>query len=178
MKTRFFTYWLILCLLPILSSCEKEEEGDLIWDFSTRSIMLKVANASGQNMLDESTANGWKAEDISATYKDESYPCTIVDEPLYQPQSDIPTRYLPAFMRGLRTSTEKQNRILYFGDFTPTNNYKDTPITYHWPDGTTTTITFDFYITWKSKNDPVVTFKCYLNGKELPQDKGVITIQK
>lgn len=178
MKTRFFTYWLILCLLPILSSCEKEEEGDLIWDFSTRSIMLKVVNASGQNMLDESTANGWKAEDISATYKDESYPCTIVDEPLYQPQSDIPTRYLPAFMRGLRTSTEKQNRILYFGDFTPTNNYKDTPITFHWPDGTTTTITFDFYITWKSKNDPVVTFKCYLNGKELPQDKGVITIQK
>lgn len=178
MKTRFFTYWLILCLLPILSSCEKEEEGDLIWDFSTRSIMLKVVNASGQNMLNESTANGWKAEDISATYKDESYPCTIVDEPLYQPQSDIPTRYLPAFMRGLRTSTEKQNRILYFGDFTPTNNYKDTPITYHWPDGTTTTITFDFYITWKSKNDPVVTFKCYLNGKELPQDKGVITIQK
>ncbi len=178
MKTRFFTYWLILCLLPILSSCEKEEEGDLIWDFSTRSIMLKVVNASGQNMLDESTANGWKAEDISATYKDESYPCTIVDEPLYQPQSDIPTRYLPAFMRGLRTSTEKQNRILYFGDFTPTNNYKDTPITYHWPDGTTTTITFDFYITWKSKKDPVVTFKCYLNGKELPQDKGVITIQK
>lgn len=178
MKTNFFTYWLILCLLPILSSCEKEEEGDLIWDFSTRSIMLKVVNASGQNMLDESTANGWKAEDISATYKDESYPCTIVDEPLYQPQSDIPTRYLPAFMRGLRTSTEKQNRILYFGDFTPTNNYKDTPITYHWPDGTTTTITFDFYITWKSKKDPVVTFKCYLNGKELPQDKGVITIQK
>lgn len=178
MKTNFFTYWLILCLLPILSSCEKEEEGDLIWDFSTRSIMLKVVNASGQNMLDESTTNGWKAEDISATYKDESYPCTIVDEPLYQPQSDIPTRYLPAFMRGLRTSTEKQNRILYFGDFTPTNNYKDTPITYHWPDGTTTTITFDFYITWKSKKDPVVTFKCYLNGKELPQDKGVITIQK
>lgn len=178
MKTRFFTYWLILCLLPILSSCEKEEEGDLIWDFSTRSIMLKVVNASGQNMLDESTANGWKAEDISATYKDESYPCTIVDEPLYQPQSDIPTRYLPAFMLGLRTSTEKQNRLLYFGDFTPTNNYKDTPITFHWPDGTTTTITFDFYITWKSKNDPVVTFKCYLNGKELPQDKGVITIQK
>ena len=28
MKTNFFTYWLILCLLPILSSCEKEEEGD------------------------------------------------------------------------------------------------------------------------------------------------------
>lgn len=176
MKTNFFTYWLILCLLPILSGCDNGE--DIIWDFNTQSVMLKVVNASGQNMLDETTANGWKAEDISATYKDESYPCTIVDEPLYQPQSDIPTRYLPAFMRGLRTSTEKQNRILYFGDFTPTNNYKDTPITYHWPDGTTTTITFDFYITWKSKKDPVVTFKCYLNGKELPQDKGVITIQK
>lgn len=176
MKTKTLTYWLILCLLPILSGCDNGE--DIIWDFNTRSIMLKVVNASGQNMLDESTANGWKAEDISATYKDENYPCAIVDDPLYEPNSGIQTRDMPAFMLGLRTSTEKQNRILYFGDFTPTNYYQNTPITYHWPDGTTTTITFDFYIIWKSKNDPVAVFKCYQNGKELTQDKGVITIQK
>ena len=73
MKTKTLTYWLILCLLPILSGCDNGE--DIIWDFNTRSIMLKVVNASGQNMLDESTANGWKAEDISATYKDENYHC-------------------------------------------------------------------------------------------------------
>lgn len=178
MKQKNLIPWLLLCLLPLLSGCKDDPGDELIWDFNTRSVMLKVVNASDQNLLDENTPGGWKAEDVTATYKDRSFECAVVDDPQNEPYLGEWTRYLPGFLYGLRTSTITKDRILYFGDFSPTNNYLNTPITYHWPDGTSTVITFDFFIVWITKKNPQVVYKCYLDGKELPIEKGVITIQK
>lgn len=167
MKT-FRLSLLILCLLPLLSSCDKEEEeGTILWDFSPQHFEFLIVDQNGNNRLDPANENAWKPEDITATYKDENYPCAIVDDPIFQPHSEIITRQLPAFMRGLRTSTEEQNRVLFFGDFSPETNYKKTPLILNWPDGTQTMLTFDCYIIWHSKENPEVVIKLYHEDQEM-----------
>lgn len=157
---------LLLCLLPILCGCDKDK-GTMIWDFTPQHFEIKVVDEAGNNLLEPTTDGAWNVEDIIANYKDTDYQCTVVNNPLSEPMTDEITRELPAYMRGLRTAQAGNDRVLFFGDFSPANNYKQIPLILKWPDGSQSTFTFDCYIIWHSEDNPEVVTKLYHEGKEM-----------
>ncbi len=77
MKHYFFNLFSILIgtLVFLMSCADKETVFD---DYAPVNFTVKVVNASGQNLLDESVPGNILGEDISVTYKDKDYPMIIM----------------------------------------------------------------------------------------------------
>lgn len=76
--------YLLLLLLPLLlAACSDEPGGDVIYDYVPVNFTVKVVNASGQNLLDESVPGNILGEEISVTYKDKTYPMEVVNSGRY-----------------------------------------------------------------------------------------------
>lgn len=155
---------LMACLF-ILAGCSSDnEEDDIIFDFINYSIHILVTDASGNNLLDPKNDANILDEKIKVIYGDKTF------ERLEPGQPN--TRYNMPKPLALRTSSVQYANapstqiLLAFGEFSPTSNYHDASFKIQWEDGSEDTIKFDLYTVWKSKNDPVVHSKYYLNGKE------------
>lgn len=76
-------YFLLLLLPLLLAACSDEPGGDVIYDYVPVNFTVKVVNASGQNLLDESVPGNILGEEISVTYKDKTYPMEVVNSGRY-----------------------------------------------------------------------------------------------
>lgn len=135
-----------------LAGCsdDRKSEHPAIWDFVNPSVRFVVTDAeTGENLLDPASENFIGEEAVAVSYKGERY--GIVTEP-YAPVSrfNMPRPLALRLERDPYYSSleELQGWHLSFGEFSPTDNYRDQRFTVEWEDGSTTEVEFDLYIVW------------------------------
>ncbi|NDV84093.1 hypothetical protein [Bacteroides sp. 51] len=159
---KFISFFLLLSF--VLTGCDNldpDDDDDIIWDFLCHSIPMQVTDADGNNLFSAETPGGPWEQPPYVIYKDKKFD-------LYQgdPQYKDRTRELPPSFLELYLMKNTENEYyLCFGEFSPSSNYYGQPFTIYWGDGSKDEITFDLYITWKSKREPTVHHNIYLNGK-------------
>ena len=149
-----------LILILAITACgdNDNEDDDTIWDFANTSILIKVQSSLGADLLNPQLQGNITDNAIKAIYQNKEY-IKDADKSLAQTRFNMPR------WSGLSTYTKDGKYYLSFGEFSPTKNYKNEPFIIYWGDGTSDTISFDFYITWEKKK-PTVHRAVYLNGKE------------
>lgn len=169
--------------LPLLCGCnDKEEDEMVIWDFMPSEIVIHVENAAGDNLLLPETAGSIVPEDVKAVYNGKTYDYTYTyvedGKPVpYQPgamDDRQKTRECAPIWYGLHDGyTEGDYEpTINFGQFAPTDNYRNEEFEIVWPDGSRDKIAFDLFINWDDRNNPQYVKNLYLNGK--PVDSIVI----
>ncbi|WP_029902270.1 hypothetical protein [Prevotella sp. 10(H)] len=163
---------LLASVMFLFASCadEKLEEDDgdrIIWDFINYSVIFKVVDQSGHDLLNPETEENILDNDIVVKYDGKEFnrktPKYNMPDPL-----DLRTYQL-----------EEGSNALFFGEFSPESNYRDEKFTIEWGDGTQTDIKFDLYITWNEKRtDPSVHKIIYVDGKRYSDESFVVTITK
>lgn len=160
---KFITFFLVLayCLSGCDSLDPKDDDDFIIWDFVCHSITMRVTDASGNNLFGAQNLTGpWKEEPY-VMYNNKRF-----DLKLEHPQYRGDTRALPpGFLELYLMKNKEDEYFLCFGEFSPTSDYYGEPFTIYWGNGSKDEITFDLYITWKSKREPIVHCNLYLNGK-------------
>lgn len=162
---RIKAFWGIYMLFFTLGlvSCNDNDDatGDRIWDFNNTTILIKVQNAQGVDLLNPQESGNITGNTIKAIYNNKVY-VLDADVSLPQTKSNMPK------WSGLYTYENKGNYYLAFGEFSPENDYHGESFTIDWGDGTVDNVSFDFFITWKKK-EPTVHFANYINGKEVKE---------
>lgn len=150
-------------ILGVTACSDNESDDGRVWDFVNTSILIQVQNSQGVDLLNPQQQGNIAGNAIKAIYQNKEY---IKDAEISLPQ----TRFNMPRWSGLSTYTKDGKYYLSFGEFSPTKNYRGEPFIIYWGDGTSDTIGFDFYITWK-KDDPTVHRALFLNGKEVSEVK-------
>lgn len=143
----------LLALLLTFVGCKSGADKDTIWDFTCLSINFEPGVAG--EMIFDPNFEGNILDKLSVEYKGKTYKA----EPL--------TKMLPARFCGLfyqKDPISGKNR-LFFGEFSPSDDFHDEKMTINWPDGSRSTLTFDLFITWQKK-DPTVNQKMFVDGVE------------
>lgn len=148
-----------------LVSCDNFDgsEDGLIYDFANFTVSIEVENAQGVDLLNPEQEGNITDNTIKALWKDKTY-VRDANWPKAETRENMPHWW------GLYTSESEGRYNLNFGEFSPTDSYRNATFTIDWGDGTTDTIGFDCYITWK-KHDPTVHFATYLNGEKVEKLK-------
>lgn len=132
-------------------------DQDIIWDFVNYFVCMEVVDAEGHDLLDPDTPGNVLDRELKAVFRGQMYP-------LLPEGSD--TRYLPPMELGLRRWYHEpmQRYLLLFGEFSPTDQWKDATFTLDWGDGTQDRFQFDCYIWWSGRNRAEVEKRLYVNG--------------
>ncbi|MCM1301633.1 MAG: hypothetical protein NC250_06520 [Alistipes senegalensis] len=174
--------------LVFSTSCDKEDDTDMEWDFACFSARFYVLNSkTGEDLLDPDVERNILDRPIAVVYKDVRYEIEKAQDSEFFPP--VGTRFLmpkPLALRLFRTRTYQivdGKRVkfdgpycLAFGEFTPVNNWHGEEFTIEWGDGSSNTVNFDLYIKWKHKNDPHVFSPLRLDG--VPHDGWHIALYK
>lgn len=158
--------FLLFMLVLGLTGCSNDyfvDDDDVLWDFVNTSILIKVENVQGADLLNPQQEGNITGNTIKAIFGDKEF---VRDADIEQPQ----TRFNMPHWSGLYTYERKGEYFLAFGEFSPVKHYKNATFTIDWGDGTTDVIGFDYYITWKKKQ-PTVHEALYLNGEKVTQLK-------
>lgn len=156
--TLFRPVLLSLCTVGLLACAGLEGDDDMIWDFGPIVLYLSVENPSGDDLLNPQTKGSIAQWEIKALYRGETY-----EKDCFPNRSRA---YMPHF-RGLQTELSSDGQYyLSFGEFGGGTTFDKEQVTIDWGDGTRDVITFSNRLTWNSKNKPVITRKCWLNGEK------------
>lgn len=143
----------LMALMSIFVGCKSNANDDMIWDFPCWSINFEPGIAG--EMIFDPTYNGNILDKLTVEYKGTTYKA----EPL--------SKVLPARFSGLfyqKDPVSGKNR-LFFGEFSPSDDYHDERMIINWPDGSLSDVTFDLFVTWQKK-DPTVNKKLRVDGVE------------
>ncbi|MBP1613242.1 MAG: putative lipoprotein [Bacteroidetes bacterium] len=153
-KTKLF--FLFIMMLFVNTSCS-DNNSDVIWDFVNYSIEFNVSNNDLLN--DEAFLSK-----VKIVYEGKEYHYSKEDSEHFYTRA---TYCYPLAIRCYSNSLDQTvpNTILGFGEFSPTEDYKNQKFTIDWGNGRVDEVEFDLYITWK-KGDPTVHKKLKLNGEE------------
>jgi len=146
---------------------EKEQPGMMIWDFVNYNVMFKVVDEVGNDMLDEETEGYISLSNITVYYNKEEYKYAL------KSKANLP---LPLAVR-IENNEELNATLFCFGEFDPTETYKDETFVVDWGDGTKDTIRFNLYITWEDEY-PTVHKAVYLNDEIYSDTNFLIEIVK
>lgn len=169
LNCKFGKLWQFALLVLVfgLTSCDDVDvngsDDFVLWDFANTSVVIRVENAQGANLLNPEQEGNITGNTIKAIYGDKTF---VRDADL----PSVQTRFNMPHWLGLYTYENKGEFYLAFGEFSPTSDYHNSTFTIDWGDGTTDVIGFDYYITWK-KDDPTVHFATYLNGEKVEKLK-------
>lgn len=162
----FFLLWSIC-----FAGCDKNviddsDDGFILWDFPCSNVIMNVTDETGQNLVDPESFGDIVNEDVYIMYRGVKYKLkrSLHDDP------DETRMLMPVFNGLYLTKSSSGGWVLAFGEFSPSRGYINEPFTIYWGDGTKDEITFDLYITWESKTEPVIHRTVSLNGKAVGQD--------
>lgn len=177
----------VLVMLVGLPSCDSEDEGGefVIWDLAPVVVNIRIVDASGANLLDESTEGNWVREPFTLTCDDEIYELKWQVDKAETDRTDMPHSryYMPRFY-GFVAPTEsywngksweysKGVYYLSFGEFAGEDNL-DLSLQLQIPH---LNQVFDIDVThrcqWKG-NEPYMSTEFSLNG--VPVEKNLIEI--
>ncbi|MDO4159764.1 MAG: hypothetical protein Q4D41_04840 [Prevotellaceae bacterium] len=140
-----------------------EDEGYMIFDFYPFEINIIVKDASGNDLINPQTPNNISENGIKVLYNGNVYE----KDSLKNEVPPMSTRAIMPRLYGLKTEKDTNGAYrLCFGEFNGEGSYDGETFVIDWNDGTKDTISFDSHISWKSKNDPVITRAVYLNGEK------------
>lgn len=118
----------------------------------------------------------YNAEIVKVEYNGNIYPISWVEEK----SKEIKSRYnaprpLSLGVLAFSWEVDEDAKSIYkfddyrlsFGEFSPTENYKEETFKLLWSDGTNNIFKFDCYIDWAKKNKPVVHNDIYMDGQKL-----------
>jgi hypothetical protein len=158
----------LLCIAAIcalaFTGCHHDDDDTKIWDFVNYSFNFLVTDNNGNNLLDPDFAGNILDNHITVTYKGKVYERL----PMGGTTRENAPRELA--LRTERWDYLQSQPLLTFGEFSPTENYKDEHFKVDWGDGTTDNVAFDIYITWRGE-EPTVHRTYYLNGEELYENQ-------
>ncbi|WP_321332735.1 hypothetical protein [uncultured Bacteroides sp.] len=148
-------FFLFITMLFVNTSCG--DDNDAIWDFVNYSIEF---NVDSDNLLNDDAF----LSKIKIAYRGKEYTYSKENSENFYTRA---TYCYPLAIRCYNNSLnkDKPNNILGFGEFSPTNNYKNQKVTIDWGNGRVDEVEFDLYITWK-EGDPTVHKRLKLNGEE------------
>ncbi len=174
-------------VLALSTSCDKEDDSDIIWDFVCFSVRFYVFDsATGANLLDPDLEGNLLDRPIAVVYKGVRYEVEKAQDA--EPVPMASTRLLPPKPLALRWFPYIYQYIdgkwkevygeycLEFGEFSPIDDWHGEEFTIEWGDGTSNTVNFDLYIKWKHANDPQVFSLLRLDG--VPHDGWRIEFRK
>lgn len=149
--------------------------GGMIWDFINPAVCFFVHDAvTGEDLLDPDSERSILVRDIAVTYKGKRYEVVkATDEPYFTAETryNLP-RPFALRLEALDPLGNIEGWHLSFGDFDPTQNYRDEVFTIDWGDGTTQRVRLDLYIEWV-KDQPEIHSPIRLDDELFPRsDKG------
>ena len=168
---KWFNKFLVLAsVVCLLAGCNKivGDDDDIIWDFTCYSVSIYLADSrTGQNLLDPANDGNVLGQEISVEYDGKSYP--IIADSRFNMPGELALRHVE-YEWQWNEANHRYEQItshhLEFGEFTPCDDFHGEEFTIHWSDGTSNKVRFDCYIVWKSKKEPEVIRKLWLDGIE------------
>lgn len=167
LSAAFYAAICLVCSLTLLTACDKEEEDYVFWDFPPVNVFVFVEDADGNDLLNVENEGHLLGQEIKATFRGEEYKlnATVAE-----------TRYYMPFHYGLRLLYDEYGRYyLYFGELAGEDLCDNEELTVYWGDGSSDVVTVYNRLEWKSKNDPEITRRFYLNGEEQAEN-GAMTV--
>lgn len=183
----------LLLSLTIVSACftgcDKEEETDpMIWDFACSSVEFCVSDAATDaDLLDPDSEQNILDRPIAVVFQGVRY--GVEKTQGFEPAPTAGTRFLMPLPLALRLHRSYSYQdidgewvrvsgayCLAFGEFTPADDWHDAEFTIEWGDGSSNTVNFDYYITWRGEDDPQVFSPLRLDGA--PHDGWRIEFRK
>lgn len=161
----------------------KEEDDILIWDFAPFDVEVKLVDEAGVNMLNPTVEGNWIGQPFAMTYKDEEYGLNwdklVPDGYAPEGRACIAQFYGLAcgqtcYWNGSHWDWIENDYYLSFGEFAGDDNH-DLLIDLYVPGRDLPyKITVEHRFGWKSKNEPRICTKIWLD--EEPVEKFPIKI--
>lgn len=158
MKTKILFLFMLMSIV-FFSGC-KEDGGDAVWDIYPVVYSISIVDTNGNDLLNPATPGALDYSKIKAVYKNKDYSC--------QKQEAITSTkaYLPQFY-GLQLRQDKGRFMLDFGELEGAESYKNETIRLDYGDGSSDEISFNRSFKWNKQNEPVISQKWFLNGREV-----------
>ena len=138
----------------------------MIYDYAPFSILFRIMDSQGNDLLDQNVENNILNEDIYVLYNGKKYT-------LYGRPTPVVSMILPKNI-DLRVESRYYNdeeiTFLTFGEFSPIDNLQDATIEFHRHDGTVDNLTLSTWIPADAPGEPV--WSLTYNGADIRIDWG------
>ena len=123
---------LIVCAVAMAAGCDSFINGDSYFVPQDFSIMVRLSDSEGKDLLDSTVDLNWRDSTIICTFKNKTFEVESADDYVSGAFNFVLTSYHDKY-------TYTTYNILYFGNFNGMTNYDDDVI-FSWPDNTTDTL--------------------------------------
>lgn len=116
----------------LAAGCNSFLNGDSYFVPQDFSIIIKLVDAEGGNLLDSTVDSNWRDSSLVCTFKNKTFEAESADDYVSGAFNLVITSYYDKY-------TNITSQVLYFGNFNGMTNYDD-DVVFSWPDKTTDTL--------------------------------------
>ena len=116
----------------LAAGCNSFLNGDSYFVPQDFSIIIKLVDAEGGNLLDSTVDSNWRDSSLVCTFKNKTFEAESADDYVSGAFNLVITSYYDKY-------TNITSQVLYFGNFNGMTNYDD-DVVFSWPDNTTDTL--------------------------------------
>lgn len=116
----------------LAAGCNSFLNGDSYFVPQDFSIIIKLVDAEGGNLLDSTVDSNWRDSSLVCTFKNKTFEAESADDYVSGAFNLVVTSYYDKY-------TNITSQVLYFGNFNGMTNYDD-DVVFSWPDNTTDTL--------------------------------------
>lgn len=116
----------------LAAGCNSFLNGDSYFVPQDFSIIIKLVDAEGGNLLDSTVDSNWRDSSLVCTFKNKTFEVESTDDYVSGAFNLVVTSYYDKY-------TNITSQVLYFGNFNGMTNYDD-DVVFSWPDNTTDTL--------------------------------------
>ena len=116
----------------LATGCNSFLNGDSYFVPQDFSIIIKLVDAEGGNLLDSTVDSNWRDSSLVCTFKNKTFEAESADDYVSGAFNLVVTSYYDKY-------TNITSQVLYFGNFNGMTNYDD-DVVFSWPDNTTDTL--------------------------------------